>query len=75
MYRLPDQYQHGVQVDGSAEQELRRWAVSQPEADWAFEDRAPHSGHTPPDERCEREYTRMEVDSDPNARFHDGRDF
>lgn len=57
---MADQFSHGVQVDATAEVELREWAISQPGPDYALEDLAEFSGGCRDEDRRERELTRME---------------
>lgn len=71
MYRLPDIYQRGAQIDSAAEIELQRWATSKPEVDHAFEELAEFGPIGMPSDR----YALMERDDDPNARYHDGQSY
>lgn len=71
---MSDHYVHGAQVDPDYEREIREF-ISTPtvmeRAYAAFEDRAEFAPRVTDEERCEREWTRMEADPDPNEMYHD----
>jgi hypothetical protein len=76
MYRSPDTYVAGTQIDPVAEQELREWAFADrkaEEAAFAWEDSYEFGPIWKPiaEERVEREANRAETDGDDNQRYHD----
>jgi hypothetical protein len=67
MYKPRDHYRHGAQIDPVAELELRRWAFKDAAEDaalLAYEGMAEFGPGCRTEERCEREYTRMESEVD-----------
>lgn len=66
---MADHYSGGVQIDPVAEAELRRYYFTAPEPDYAFEDLAEFGARR--EEKCERDYTLMEIERDPSELLHD----
>ena len=68
MYRSPDTYERGAQIDPDAEREIREWAFSKPCEEPEFAP-LPHPADFYPvlhaDERSEREWRQMVEERDP----------
>lgn len=70
MYRSPDSYAHGVQIDAAAEAELAEWAFAQPCEEPEFHPVPRHPADFYPvlhaDERSLRQYEQMADERDPH---------